>query len=367
MEEQNNDQRGQGHVDSFRPISEYELDELEMIFNPPRQVPEGFRTIGDLLRSSITQEWLIQDILGESQLAAIAGAPKTCKTIMAQHIALEVSRGGLFCGRKCKQGPVLCYFLEGGEAALKDGFQKKGACEEDEIFINTLGASPNKDYAESLRETISSMETPPKLIIIDTFAKFTGLQNENSYAECVSRLKKLEDITKEFNVTIVFIHHAPKNANEGSYGLLGSTALYGACDNRLWLKKIDGQLYLSATHRNAAEMDFTQLHIDHDAGTISLGGTRSEQKQVDLAEEILNFVVYYHEESTPLAEIKSQLRASTQRITDTIAQLVESKDLVEIKSGGRGAPKHYSVPYSEPMVVENRTESYTSDSNGNSV
>jgi hypothetical protein len=346
---------GQSHPGDFRPITETEVDVLEAIFNPPRMIPEGFRSIGDLLRSNITQDWLVPDFLGKSQLASITGAPKTCKTILAQHIALAVARGGLFCGRQCQQGTVLCYFLEGGEAAIKDGFQKKGTHEEDPILINTSGPPPGKDYAESLRETIISMDESPALIIVDTFAKFTGLQNENSYAECVQRLKKLEDITKEFNVTILFIHHAPKNANEGSYGMLGSTALYGSLDNRLWIKKMESLLYLSVTHRNAAELDFTQLDIDHEAGTINLGGTRTEQRQVTLAQEIL-VLVSESEDAVPLSEIKTRVTGSTQRITDTLAQLVESNELVETRPGGRGAPKHYLIPDSAPVVEQNGIE-----------
>ena len=249
-------------------------------------IPFDIITAKNVCDWDIQIEWIIPDIVPEEALGAVVGKPKTYKTTFLVHLALAVSRGDLFLGRKCMKSKVLYLFLEGGDAILKESFEKAGLCPEDEIiFINDIPVEMTSRL-ENLEIIIQ--EYKPKLIIIDTFAIWENLADENNYGKVYAVLSKYIKLNKEYGTSIFFTRHSPKNASEGSDGVLGSTAFWGSLYTKIFLYRNDETFY-RVDQRCSAGIEDTLLFIDHDNGTIAEG-----KKVADIKEnEVESFIIDY--------------------------------------------------------------------------
>lgn len=191
-------------------------------------------------------KWVVDGLIPEGTRNLLAAKPKAGKSWLALEIANAIATGGKFLDRKCDKGRVLYLALEDNDrrmksriTALKFGFNKN-------ISYATAGNFPAADQGgiEALAAWCDKCEkdnkdNKPKLIIIDTFAKFRPKNNNASmYQSDYESTQSLLKIAESYGVAILLIHHTRKMQSEDPLETIsGSLGLIGGLDNLFVLER----------------------------------------------------------------------------------------------------------------------------------
>jgi RecA-family ATPase len=202
------------------------------------------KTLAEIIETDYPPiKWVVDGVIPEG-LTKIDGSPKVGKSWLALHLATAVSFGGVFMGCiSVGQREVLYLALEDGERRIKERSIKQGGYANSNLFIETPiswkgGIATLRSYLKEFTNT--------GLIIIDTLFKFTPIEDTNEYSKTYRPISILQEISLEFNVPIVLIHHTRKGGNnnmgegwadEG----MGSQGINGAVDTIILLQKKDGK------------------------------------------------------------------------------------------------------------------------------
>lgn len=170
----------------------------------------------------------VQGVLIEASAAVIYGESNAGKTFFATDLALCVSHGMPWMGRRVEQGAVAYCVLEGGfgfrnrvEAWRREHVDPDTRLPFAEIksAINLL--DPEADtprLIETLAEAQKAVEVPFKLIVIDTLSRALAGGNENAPEDMGALVKNMDRIREETGAAVLFIHHSGKDAARGARG-----------------------------------------------------------------------------------------------------------------------------------------------------
>jgi replicative DNA helicase len=223
-------------------------------------------------------EWVVKDLIGQG-LTLLVGAPKIGKSWLVLAIAAAVSTpGGRVLGTlETKQTSVLYLALEDTPRRLNDRLLKMGMTVSNRLLIATQWSNGATGLHAYLRQ-----HPEIKLLIVDTFGRFAGLDDLNDYAATTTAMARLKGIADELDLAIVVIHHAKKTGkgSEPSDWLessLGSTGLTGAADSVIMLKRDrdTSAATLYATGRDTADLKLN-LRFDGACGTWTIGNPASD-------------------------------------------------------------------------------------------
>jgi replicative DNA helicase len=223
-------------------------------------------------------EWIVNSLIGQG-LTLLVGAPKIGKSWLVLAIATAVSNpGGRVLGTlETKQTSVLYLALEDTPRRLNDRLFKMGAVGSNQLLIATQWSNGATGLQAYLRQ-----HPEIKLIIVDTFGRFAGLDDLNDYAATTTAMARLKGIADELDLAIVVIHHA-KKTGKGSEptdwleSSLGSTGLTGAADSVIMLKRDrdSSAATLYATGRDTADLKLS-LRFEGACGTWTIGNPASD-------------------------------------------------------------------------------------------
>lgn len=188
------------------------------------------------IEASLSNAWLVRNLLPVAGLVAIYGAPGSGKSFLALDMALRIAGGTPIDGRAVQQCPVI-YVAAEGQSGLRGrvvAFRKHHNIEGDLPFamvpcaVNLL--DPNADLPrliETIRGASERFGRDPGFCVVDTLAATFGGGDENTNAMVayVNNLAKLRDA---FNMTVVAVHHRPKDHLNDT--LRGHGSLTGAMD-----------------------------------------------------------------------------------------------------------------------------------------
>lgn len=249
----------------------------------PSAAPVATRSIsmGELFDEPIEETtWLIDGILAEGGIALLAASPKAGKSTFGRNLALAVARGKKFLDRQCLPGVVLwCAFEERKEDVIAE-LKLMGADRTDPIRFY-FGSSPQDAVAWINAECDAHRVS---LLVLDTWHKFALIENINQYAEVNRANEPLLKLAREKNVAQLWLHHTNKGLGTDGSQVLGSQALFGACDTLLFLTRAsDGSRTLRSIQRRGDDLEPTTLEMDEDHRITSAGG--KFQRDVAMAEQ----------------------------------------------------------------------------------
>jgi AAA domain len=268
-------------------------DELSKAFQgrrllePPRSTVAITRSVSmaDVFDTPIEETtWLIDGLLPEGGIGLVAAPPKAGKSVFGRNAAIAVARGGRFIGRKCAPGTVLwCAFEERQEDVVSD-FKLMGADRTDPIRFH-FGSSP-ADAIAWLNAECDAHKVG--LVVLDTWHKFALIENINQYAEVSRANEPLMKLARERGVAQLWLHHTNKGQQTDGSQVLGSQALFAACDSLMFLTRAaDGTRTLRTIQRRGDDLEPTVLEMDDERRLSSAGSkftmdvARAEQRILD--------------------------------------------------------------------------------------
>jgi hypothetical protein len=256
---------------------------------------------------------------------------------MARNLSVKIVEGEPFLNRGTAKGKVLYLCLEEKRSEVRSHFEKMGVSSKD-ILIHT-GATPENAFIE-LALAIADFE--PVLVIIDPLSRVLRVRDFNDYAAMARGFEPLIDLARKTNCHILALHHDSKMERSGGDALLGSTAIFGAVDCHIQLKKRDKSRTISTTQRYGEDIPETGTELDKETGIINGQGDFQSFVLWQAKDEIMRIIKSSEELSE--SQIKELIEGFSQGVVSkALRELVEQRRLDRKGEGKKGKPFIYST------------------------
>jgi hypothetical protein len=249
-----------------------------------------FTSIRDMLAEPPENTPFICDgMLPAAGLSLWGAKPKVGKSVGVRNLAVSVARGEPFLDRSCQQGPVLILALEEKRPEVTNHFRDMG-CDEELIHIHT-GAAPqtSKEGIAALATAIAVYQ--PSLVVVDPVFKLVRVHDSSDYAELTRELEPVIELARNTGCHIAVTHHLGKMVRDGGDDVLGSTAIFGAVDTLVIMRRVkDDVRVMHTVQRYGKDMTETTVPMDEFTGRISLGSAISEIKMSEAREAVIELL-----------------------------------------------------------------------------
>lgn len=203
-------------------------------------------------------EWLVEGIFPQG-LNIMFGAPKAGKSYLALSMAWSLATGRPWFTRNRDRKPMQVLYLAGeGVGDLR--LRAEALLEHTDLHPGgrlawwpvSLSLSSATDAAR-LRLEVEKMGA--EVVVVDTWARYAGVRDENDAAQTQQAVNALEALTRH-GVSVIVVHHASKQGV-----MRGSSALAGAVEAavRVEINDVTGQVRVSSemSRRGSGFRDIT--------------------------------------------------------------------------------------------------------------
>ena len=235
-------------------VCSWSLQSRRLRDEPSRTGPE-IVSCRDLIESEILPpKWIIAGILPEG-LSLLVAKPKAGKSWLCQNMALSIAQGTKALGNfPTEPSTTLNLCLEDNKRRMKErlSLMLKGSEPPDNHLIALEWPPFDKGGIDHLHKKLES-NRDIKLVTIDTFGRFRPRRGrtDDVYSSDYADLQQLHSLASLYEIGILLVHHSRKETSDDLVdSILGSTALSGAADSLLILKRksrvdADAVLYVS--------------------------------------------------------------------------------------------------------------------------
>ena len=319
------------------------------VYESAQQVKEdayGFKRLGDVLSEPEEQlEYVVDEMLLSGGTSILSGRPKAGKSTLARVLALATARGEHFLGRPTTKGTVLYLGMEEKPSQVRAHFKSMGGNEDDEVYLYCKGAP--EEPLPWLAASIAKYK--PILIIIDTMQRLTRVKDVNDYAGVANALEPVVDLARSTGAHLLLTHHTGRANGTGVDAPMGSTAIAGAFDTLLNLKRKDDMRTLASVQRYGADLEETVI-VKADNGCVMAAGSRKDHEEREATDAIVSFLA-----GNPGAG-QQQIRDGveghrTTVILTALRRLVDGRALDRKGAGKRADPYLYSLSEKAGLLV----------------
>jgi len=291
--------------------------------------------IGDFYKNTPDKiEWLIENLIPKGTLCALAGIMKTGKTELATQMVAALARGGEILNYPTRKTKTLILALEGHPAELRRRLAAHGVQPENEVFIHN-GRLPNTaEQVNEIAEFIGANGI--ELAVLDSWAAFSGVDDENSNAHVLQALQPLRVLIERTGATVLLVAHSKKSGGAHGTQIRGAGSLFGELDQALILERRHGG---AATNRTLniigryAESP-PEMILDYAEGRYALIGAVSAPNA--LTEKVIAIL----DDGKPrdVHAIADQAQTSAKVIRKICETLLTEKRIARTSAGSRGKP-----------------------------
>ena len=203
--------------------------------------------------------WVISGLFAEGSVSLLVGDPGTAKTYSTLDAAVCVASGEPWLEFATVQGAVLVIDEESGPRRfarrLGDCMRGHRAGPETLVFYTTLARFDLRSGEDAMALSDAILQTDARLVVIDALVDVMPGGDEDRAQEVHPIFMRLREIAAERDAAIVVIHH-----NNKAGGYRGSSAMHGAVDNLITIKKRHSALDFECMKlRDAAPFKFGAL------------------------------------------------------------------------------------------------------------
>ena len=255
-------------------------------------------------------EWIAEPWIAAGTVTLLNGGPKAGKSTLYAHLIRAALNGGAFLGERVRRTAVVL-LTEQGPASLRPLLARAGLTERADLSLLLWRDARGPTWPAVVEQAVERCRmVGAALLVVDTLAQFAGLSAdaENDAGAALDALRPLQAAAAD-GVAVLVIHHERKGAGSVGEAGRGSSAIAGAVDAILALRRGDGESRPTIRHLHGlSRFDETpgELVIELTAdGYVALG-------------EPANFAI---------EEAKAAVRAAIGPELLTTTQLVEATGL----------------------------------------
>ena len=188
--------------------------------------PNGIRLwTPDEMKQLPRPQWLVDGILPVAALAEMHGQPESGKTFVTLDMALSVATGVPWNGRRVRRGAVVYVAAErfrGLAPRIESWMSARQLSAFPEIYIADRPVQLlDGDSLGGFIACLSSLATPPSLIVFDTLSGCLLGADENSSRDMGKAINALLALREATGAAVMVIHHASKQGGlERGHSLL---------------------------------------------------------------------------------------------------------------------------------------------------
>jgi RecA-family ATPase len=171
--------------------------------------------------------WLAENYIPAAALVMIWAREESFKSFVAVDLACSVATGvpWLGCVPINDPGPVI-YVAAEGQRGLNARIQA-WAKKKYKGGVPDVWAVPEPVAAENVTELADYIERArivPRLIVIDTYSRCLGGENENDTGTAERFLAAYDKLRHKYDATLLFLHHSDKYGNvpRGAYAFMAA-------------------------------------------------------------------------------------------------------------------------------------------------
>lgn len=256
--------------------------------------------VSQIAEDEIAERWLVEELWCARAVGVIGGAPKCAKTWLGLDMALSVATGTPCLGKYAvpEPGPVLIYLAEDALPVVRqrvDGMAKHRGLDLAEVEIHVITAPVlrlDRD-PDRIRLLETTRRLRPLLLLLDPLVRLHGI-DENNASEVAALLAYFRSLQRQFDVSVLLVHHTRKNAAGGAaagLGLRGSSDIHAFGDSNLYLRQGKEHLELSTEHRAAPAsppIHLTLVTTNPDTTHLEAVAQHEDGKSRSLEERVLD-------------------------------------------------------------------------------
>lgn len=235
------------------------------------------------INKTIKKDIIVENLMISNGVYLLVSHPKVGKSMFAQQLAFSLTTGEDFLGFKVNPSHVLYITTEGDINQLQDRFRlmnlKPNIDKLHIIDCDDISDFYIRDIERDIHEL--TFEGKPLFVIMDMFKdiKFDTNYDLNNYQEINDVVfRKLKDLCRKYNVTLLVTHHLNKrNETMGSVGLNAD---------------VSGIIKL-----RESKNDYNKLTLDYkgrDLGRLELNLKRNENQTFSVIDENTNDELDYN-------------------------------------------------------------------------
>ncbi len=230
-----------------RPVLPHgEVERLVAAVFAPQRLPEHtlpFVTAEDLANALESQPSYVQEpylVSGASTL--LSAKVKTGKTTLALAMIKAIRAGAPLLGfPPGKRGPVIL-LTEQGRQSLREALRRAGLLDDRDLHILFWNQVATKPWSEVVAQVVKkAAELEAVALVVDTIHQWSGLtgDQENSSGSTLEAVKPLQ-LAAATGLSVLIVAHDRKSGGEVGDTARGSSALPGAVDIVLSLRRVKG-------------------------------------------------------------------------------------------------------------------------------
>ncbi|MGO9118500.1 MAG: AAA family ATPase [Desulfomonilaceae bacterium] len=318
----------------------------------PRQTGPEIISCKELIESEIEPpKWIIRDILPEG-LGLLVAKPKAGKSWLCQNLSLSIAQGIKALGRfPTLKSTTLNLCLEDNRRRMRKrlSMMLKNDAPPDNHLIACVWPSFDKGGLDALHKILED-DPNIKLVTIDTFGRFRPRRNrtDDIYSSDYADLQQLHSLASLYELAILLVHHERKETSEDALdNILGSTAVSGAADSILILKRqsrINTGAVLYVSGRDIPDQEHALTFED---GIWTYAGNPLE---INLTAERRQIRGAIKDAGTPLGptQIAQLTGKKVSAIANLLSRMVDAGELRKSVSAGKYALPPEDELYGEP-------------------
>lgn len=286
-------------------------------------------------------DWLVSDLLPSAGTSLLIAGPKMCKSQLSRYLAFAVADGKKFLKRDVKQGKVLIVLLEEHSRNIVSQLALLNI----KNFSN-VSFIERKNSQNYFLDTLKHIEKHrPSLVIIDTLAKFFGVDDINNYSKVIGPMNQIETIAHSSNTHILMIHHSRKGGTGSTEDVLGSTGLFSSVDTLLMIHNSQGakdKIFITSKQRYS-NIDFNSNLLIRNDKNLNFSEFSSLEEFNEFKTEN-NIKRLLKEKSLTETDIIDNVKGKTSIIKNSLFSLYDKGKISRTGKGIKGNPYFYSIP-----------------------
>jgi len=209
---------------------------------PDKRLP--FRTAYEFGQDTPPEPLMLVDgLIAHGTLTEFLAAPKAGKTTLIMSLIAAVLEGRDFLGHKTRRVPVF-YFTEENPATFREALRRAGLLDTRDLHVISKHETGGKSLAELIPAAMEFAQrfAEPGLIVVDTFPKFAGFEDDEENASGAARaaLEPLEAAAAA-GFAVLYTRHDRKGGGSLVEAGRGSSTFAATADVLLGLRRAEGR------------------------------------------------------------------------------------------------------------------------------
>ena len=308
-------------------------------------------TAADLFASPETQlDMLCAPYFAFGTIGLLAAFAKDGKSELLRHAIRAALTGGLFLDKRAQQRRTLL-LSEEGRRTTRRGLERAGIAPTDDLHIMFRAECTHENAALAERVAALVRHYGFGFVIVDTIGAWLGVEDENDAMQIQQALQAWRPVA-EMGACLWFAAHARKAAGRGVNAVRGSSALAGAVDCVLTLRRLPDK----PAHRRelCAYGRFDDLpetvQIELRDGEYRLLGESGSVTRSDQRSLVLSAIPATRSEAVTAEQVEAALGGGLKRtaIYDVLRGLVNDGVIVQEKGANPAHPRSTAYWRAEP-------------------